>query len=193
MNVIVKICIRLFLLFTVFKFINTFITSVANFISWLGFFKVEIKMRNIDTNDINIIDALLLHIPFILLWFGGIILIIFLWKKSEKIANKIVGKNEIEIDKINIDYNKLLSIGLIVIGVYLIIDTLPILFSYISNYIVSKTRFVDKDYLKEWSIKSVIEIIGVAIKIIISFVIIRYNDKVVEKIIDLKNKQSNVA
>jgi len=158
----------------------------------MGYFRMEIRIRNIDA---NIIDALLLHIPFILLWCGGIILIIFLWKKSENIANKIVGKieNEVEIDKMNIDYNKLLSIGLIVIGVYLIIDTLPVLFSYISNYIVSKTRFVDKDFLREWSIKSIIEIIGIAIKIIISFVIIRYNDKVVEKIIDLKNKQSNVA
>jgi hypothetical protein len=151
---------------------------------------MEVRMHNIDT---NIIDALLLHIPFVLLWCGGIILIIFLWKKSESIANKIVGINEIEIEKINIDYNKILSISLIVIGIFLIIDTLPILFSYLSNYIVSKTRFVDRDFLREWSIKSVIEIIGVAIKMIISFVLIRYNDKVVEKIDSIKNKQSNVA
>ncbi|MCL2720744.1 MAG: hypothetical protein FWD47_05340, partial [Treponema sp.] len=104
------------------------------------------------------------------------------------------GNNNQEFEKINLDFNNILSIGLIILGIYLIISSLPVLFSYTSNYIVSKTRFVNNEYfLKEYSIKDVIEIIGIIIKIIVSYIIIRYNNKIIDKINYLKNKQSNVT
>jgi heme/copper-type cytochrome/quinol oxidase subunit 2 len=143
--------------------------------------------------NINQIEVFLQYIPFILLWCFYLVLVIILWKKSEKIANKIVGEDKQDINNVDFDYNRILSTGLIVLGIFIIIDTLPVLFSYISNYVVSKTRFGNNDFLREFSIKSVIEIIGIIIKIIISFVIIVYNDKVIEKINNFRNKKSNVA
>ena len=189
MKNIAKICIRLFLLFNVFQFINNFLTSIGNYFSVMQLYNFQMGGHNI-----NQIDVIMAYLPFILLWIFFIILIIILWKKSEKIANKIVGNNNQEFEKINLDFNNILSIGLIILGIYLIISSLPVLFSYTSNYIVSKTRFVNNEYfLKEYSIKDVIEIIGIIIKIIVSYIIIRYNNKIIDKINYLKNKQSNVT
>ena len=92
-----------------------------------------------------------------------------------------------------LDFGNILSVGLIVIGVYLFINSIPRLFSYLSNFAISKTRFVDKDYLREYTIKEIVEIIGIIIKIITSYMLIKYNNKIVNKIIEIKSEKSNVA
>ena len=79
------------------------------------------------------------------------------------------------------------------IGIYLFIDSIPRLFSYLSNFMISKTRFVDKDYLKEYNLKEIVEMIGILLKMFMSYFVIKYNTIIVEKIIELKKDKSNVA
>jgi hypothetical protein len=134
------------------------------------------------------VDIIKLFFPFVLLWVVYLAVVILLWIKSEIISVKIIGNNDIENINLLLDYKKIMSIGIILLGLYFIIETLPKLFSYISNYIIFKTRFVDRSFPKEYTIKEIIEIISIIIKITTSFIIIKYR----KKIIDFLDKTENV-
>jgi hypothetical protein len=176
MKNIITISIRIFLVFTIFQFINGFSLSFGNFIGW-NEYNLGIS------SDIETVELLKMYLPFICLWIVYLAIVILLWIKSEAISDKIIGKSEFDTINITLNYENALSICIIVIGIYLVIDSIPMLFSYISSFTVSKTRYVDKDFLKEYTIKEIIEIIGILLKMIIAFMVIKYNKKIIKKII----------
>ena len=178
MKVIVNISIRIFIIFTIFQFINSFSLTVNNFIGWNQFNKPS-------EVEIGIIEIIKLYLPFILLWIIYLGIIILLWVKSKKISEKIIGEIKIESMNITLSFQSALSIGIILIGIYLIISTVPTLFSYLSNWTINKTKFIDKDFVKEYTIRQFIEIIGIIIKIIFAYITIKYNGKIVSKIIKI--------
>jgi hypothetical protein len=182
MKSLVKIAIRLFLVLIVFQFINSFAASINNLIGWNAY-------NLMNQNSIGIIDTIGMSLPFVIVWCVYLAVVIILWIKSEMIASKIVGINQQENINITLGYEDILSVGLAILGFYLIIDSLPRIFSYISNFVISKSRFVDKDYLKEYTIKEIIEIIGIIVKMIVSFVIIKNKDDVVKKIGEINKSQ----
>jgi hypothetical protein len=116
-----------------------------------------------------------------------------LWTKSETISQKLIGNSQIENINITLDFKNALSIGIILIGIFIIIDAIPKLFSYLSNFVISKTRFVDKNFSKTYTIKEIVEIIGILIKIIVSFLIIKQKNEIINKIIEINKDKSNNA
>jgi hypothetical protein len=158
--------------------------SIYNLINW---------NKSLYQNNITNTEIVIAYLPFILVWCIYVSVIIHLWKKSEIIANKIVGINQLDSINIVLDYGNILSVGLIILGIYLIFDSLPKLFSYIANFVISKTRFVDKDFLREYTIKEIVEMTGIAIKIVMAFSIIKYNEKIVKKIKLMSENKSNVV
>jgi len=182
MKNIVKIGIRIFILFSVFHFINYIVLSIDNIINIYE----SNKVMNIDITFNYFIMGFL---PVIIIWCLFIFFIVFLWIKCDAIVNKIINFKESENINISLDYKNALSVGIILIGIFLIIDSIPVLFSYISNLTISKTRFVDANYLRKYTIKEIVEIIGVLIKIVISYLIIRYNGILIDKIVDTGNKK----
>jgi hypothetical protein len=133
------------------------------------------------------------YLPFFIIWCIYIFIIAVLWIKSKIIADKIIGKSQLENINITLNYKSALSVGIILIGIYLIIDIIPMLFSYLSNIIISKSRFVDKDFLKQYTIKEVVEMIGIGAKIIVGLLIIKYNGNIINKIIEANKDKSNIA
>jgi hypothetical protein len=186
MKTIIKLSIRVFLFFTLFEFINIFSASITNFIGWN-------KYNQTLMYEIGKLEILRMYFPFIIIWCIYIILIITLWIKSEIISEKIIGNSLIENINITLDFKNAISVGIILMGIYLIIDTIPKLFSYLSNVIISKTRFVDKEYLKNYTIKEIVEIIGIIIKMIMSYLLIKYRDVLISKIMEINKGKSNVA
>lgn len=186
MKTIIKLSIRVFLIFTIFHFINALSASITNFININ-------KYNQSFINDIGKIEILIMCLPFIAIWFVYIILIIMLWTKSETISQKLIGNSQIENINITLDFKNALSIGIILIGIFIIIDTIPKLFSYLSNFVISKTRFVDKNFSKTYTIKEIVEIIGILIKIIVSFLIIKQKNEIINKIIEINKDKSNNA
>jgi len=178
MKTIIKLSIRVFLIFKFFSFINTFSLSIMNFIGWN-------KYNQMFIDGIGKIEILKMYLPYITIWCIYIILIITLWIKSEAISKKIIGNSQIENINITLDFKNALSVGIILMGIFLFIDTIPKLFSYLSNFAISKTRFVDKDYLRTYTIKEIVEIIGIIIKMIVSFLLIRQKDAIINKIIEI--------
>jgi hypothetical protein len=185
MKSIIKMAIQLFLVFTIFQFLNSFILSVNNFIN-INVLIVNINgirtnnLPNIETNEF-----LKLFIPFIIIWCVYFIVVVIIWVKSEYISKAIIGKNELENVQLTLAGEDILSAGLSILSIYFIIDSSPRIFSYISNYVVGKTRFVDKDFLKEYTIRQTLEVIGISIKIILSLMLIKHKEKII-KIISVK-------
>ena len=186
MKNIIKYSIKLFLIFTIFNFINSFTLSINNFIQWNKQNRTFIK--NFET-----LEFIKMYVPFTIVWIIYILIIIILWSKSDKISEKIIGKNKMENVFIQIEFKSLLSIALIVLGIFLIIETSPRVFSYIGNFVTSKSRYVDKDFLRNYTIREFIELIGIVIKILLAYIVIRYNKRIVEKIIVINEDKSNVV
>jgi hypothetical protein len=140
----------------------------------------------------KIIEFAELYLPFIIVWCIFIFITIILWIKTEDISDKIISINKFDSINITLDFENALSLGIIILGIYLILDTLPRAFSYLSNLLISQSRFVDRDFLREYTIKEIVEIIGILLKIFGAFIVIRHNRKIVKKIIEINNK-SNTA
>ena len=186
MKNIIKYSIRLFLIFTIFNFINTFILSINNFVQWNR--QNRMFMENFET-----LEFIKMYLPFIMVWIIYTFIIILLWSKSGNISEKIIEKNEMENMCIQLEFKSLLSLALIVLGIFFIIDTSPRLFSYIGNFVTSKTRFVDRDFLRNYTIREFIEMIGIIVKLLLAYTIIRHNRKIVDKIIAINEDKSNVT
>ena len=182
MKTIIKVCIRLFVVFTVFQFINNI---VFYFNSFVQIFRSNI----IHQSNITFMDYFIGSFPIITVWGLYIVIVTLLWIKSEKITDKIIDVNQSENVNYNLDYKNLLSVGLIILAIYLIIDTTPIIFGNISNLIISRTRFVSREIYLELTISNVVGIISIFIKIIMAYILIKYNDKIMEKIYEKKNNE----
>jgi len=139
---IIKISIRLFLVFTIFQFISLFTTSWAYMVNLYG---IKIDMSGVTFNKIteSIVmdkyDIFRIFLQFIIIWCINLTLLIILWIKSEKISELIIGKNNIENIEVTLSSENLLSVGLCIVCTFFIIDSFPKLFHYVSNYIVPES------------------------------------------------------
>ncbi|MDR1229799.1 MAG: hypothetical protein LBK61_00190 [Spirochaetaceae bacterium] len=107
MKNIIKISIRLFLIFIIFNFIHSFSVTVLNFINS---FRIN-NHYEIQTSEF--INAL---IPFFVIWVMCITVLIILWIKSEKISIKIIGENNPEDMNLSLNMENILSIGIILLS-----------------------------------------------------------------------------
>ena len=179
MTKIIKMSIRIFLIFTVFRFINSFILSINTII-------LLYRESSIYNANLNIVTFL----PFILTWIFYITIVIVLWKNSNIIAKKIIEEDISENINITLNYKEALSLGIIILGIFLFFEPLPRLFSYIANFVTSKSRFVERDFLREYRIKEVIEMIGIGIKMFLSFLLIKNKNWIINKIENIGEKIS---
>ncbi|MDR0457024.1 MAG: hypothetical protein LBH20_10130 [Treponema sp.] len=96
---IIKISIRLFLVFTIFQFMTGF---TASWTYLFNLYKIKIDINGVTFNNIteNIImdkfDIFRIFLQFIITWCINLAVLIILWIKSEKISQFIIGKNNIE-------------------------------------------------------------------------------------------------
>ena len=163
---IIRISIRLFLLLLVFNFINTFAFHAMSL-----FNLSEILTRP---------EWLRAYYPFITLWFIYLAIIIILWVKAENIAKIIVGENDFDNIQLNLNHKSILSIGIYLLCIFFIINTSPRIFSYISTWVIMRTRFVDDQFLVNYTIGQIVDIMGIVLKLILSIYGIKHNKKIVE-------------
>jgi len=189
---IIKISIRLFLIFTAFQFISLFTTSWTYLINLYG---IKIDMTGITFNKItesivmDKFDIFRIFLQFIITWCVNLALLIILWFKSEKISELIIGKNNIENIEVALDSENLLSVGLCIICTYFIIDSLPRLLHYVSNYIIFYTKLSNENVKINISSHVYFDLLEPLLKIIISIIVIRYREKII-KIIYINNNKN---
>jgi len=183
---IIKISIRLFLVFTIFQFIDLFTASWAYMVNLYG---IKIDMSGVTFNKIteSIVmdkyDIFRIFLQFIITWCVSLALLIILWVKSEKISALIIGKNDIENIEMALDSGTLLSAGLCIICTFFIIDSLPRLLHYVSNYIIFFTRVYNEKNGNLYISSAVyLDFFDPLLKIIISIIGIRYREKIVKNI-----------
>jgi len=126
----------------------------------------------ININYFLTLNFLLPFILFILLWS-----LLFLF--SNKISKIIIGNNDINLEKIN--YNEIISIIIIVFGLYLLINNLPELFENIIMLLFYRTN--DSDEYKYFNINYSF-IISTMIKkiiiLIISLLLLIFRRKIIK-------------
>jgi len=191
---IIKISIRLFLVFNIFQFINLFTTSWAYMVNLYG---IKIDMTGVTFNEIteNIVmdkfDIYKIFLQFIITWCVNLAILIILWVKSEKISALIIGKNNIENIEMALASEALLSAGLCIICTYFIIDSFPRLLYYVSNYIIPFTKLLHENVKIHISSSVYFDCLEPLLKIIISIIGIRYREKIIKKIYINNNKNGS--
>jgi len=171
---IIKIFIRVILVFSFLQIINNVVIFIDNTINLNAYIKIK--------------GTFIYHIqenfPYIILWFIYFLVITIIWIKAEKISEIVIGKNESENIYFSLSYENILSVGIIVLCLFFIIDTSSKLTTIISLYrnIVESSKFMDNNYLREVTIRRLLEIIGILLKIVLSIIGIKYHDKITSKI-----------
>lgn len=172
MKKIIKLAIRLFLAINIFQVTYNFALSVGNAINMN-------RMSDIDkTENINIFSTSIFP------WCIYLVIVVILWIKSGQIAKLIVGNDDIDNIHLALDYESVLSIGIIILCLYFIIDASSLLFYYISNYVISKSNSVNGYLSNDPTTRQAIDIMRILVKIILSVIGIKYRGK----IINLLNK-----
>jgi hypothetical protein len=195
---VIKISIRLFIIFWIFQFLTMFTTSWNHLVNLYG---IKIDMSGVYFN--NVLDGIAMDkqdifkifLQFIITWCLNIAVIVILWIKSEKVAKTIIGKNDIENIQITpLDSESILSIGLCIICVYFFIDSVTRLLYYISDYIISFTQIINKGAEIYFSSGTLFSFLELLLKLIISIIGIRYREKIVKKLIvkNDKNKSNGI-
>jgi len=192
---IIKISIRLFLLFTIFQFITSFTLSWTYLVNLYG---IKIDMSGVTFNKIteSIVmdkyDIFRIFLQFIITWCINLTLLIILWIKSENISGLIIGKNNIENMEMTLDFESILSAGLCIICTYFIIDSLPKLLHYVSNYIIFYAKLFNENANQYISTNVYFDLMEPLLKIIISVIGIRYRENIVKKIyLNINKSKSN--
>jgi hypothetical protein len=109
-----------------------------------------------------------------------------IWIKSDNISKVIIGNGNCENISLTLSSDNILLIGINILCIYFILDSLPSIFYYVSEYLVSKTRFVDRTFLEEYTTRQILQIIGIFVKIISAILLIKYKEKIV-KLIRIKD------
>jgi len=189
---IIKISIRLFIIFWIFQFIIMFTGSWTYLVN---LYKIKIDINGINIDNLQGIamdkqDIFRIFLQFIITWCLNLAVIVILWIKSEKVAEAIIGKNDIEnVQMTTLDTESILSAGLCIICVYFFVDNVVKLLYNISTYIITLTKIINKNaeiYLSSFFHFNFLEVL---LKIIMSIIGIRYREKIVKKI-NIKNDKN---
>jgi hypothetical protein len=182
MGNLIKISIRIFLAFSILQLINNVSLEINNVVNQYRY----AYLYSDEFLDKNLLKA---YFPYICCWGIYLIIVVIIWIKSEEISKRVIGNNKIENINLLLNYENTLSLGIIVFGIYLFIDSLSKLISFISILFINSLRY-EKNILLDFEIDILVQIGTTLLKIIASFIMIKYNEKIIKKII--KNK-SNVA
>jgi len=128
----------------------------------------------------NIVEMIPHLIPFFILCVLYAVIIVKIWTKSGAISKAIVRDSDVDNIQFTFSPKDLLKIGLYILGVYLIINSFPVIFSHLSNHIVSRTRFVSREFSTYLTIRETIQLLGASTKIILSIILIKYNEKIIK-------------
>jgi hypothetical protein len=182
---IIKISIRLFILFWIFQFISVY-ASTLNYLLNLYNIKIDMNGINVDIPD-NLLmdkqDIFNIFLRFIITVCANLAIFVILWIKNEKVANAIIGKNDIEnVQMTPLDSENILSIGLCVICIYFFIESVTKLLYHTSINIIYFVKKLDKNTKVHVFPEHYLVFPELLLKLIMSIVGIKYREKIVKKI-----------
>jgi hypothetical protein len=186
----IKITIKLFLILCIFQFVFKFLSELRNFV-WVNELIISSSGNIENYKSFDIKKLLNILVPIIIQCFLFIFTIIVLWFNSNNISNKIIGKNDVENVRFSIDYKNILSIGIVILCLYFIIDTVPKFIFFVSDFFIYRTRYINEYTLRDYTIGRIIDMIGFFVLIFLSIIGIKYNKWIINKIIKEDKNKSN--
>lgn len=165
---IARIAIKLFIIYLIFIFIGHFYQTLLTIIS------------AIKNNHLGLLGIFKSTSPFLVTWILYILFLIFIWKKSDLLAEKVNKDIEFSNDGNNLNFEEALNIGVILLGLFVLVDTLPELIRSLTLFFVNYSYFKDFSFTPESNIRQIIHFITQIFKIILGLVLINSNSKITE-------------
>jgi hypothetical protein len=157
MNKVLNILIKLILIQLILKQLFNFFISFANAF-----------------NSLRGLDYLQYILPFIL----SLLLFFIIWISTNKITEKIINKDNVDIP--NINYKEILSLIIIAIGLYNIVFYISILINTIINLVMVQSKITDKIHLEYSNYFLEFNILECIILIILSVVLLVFRRKIIK-------------
>jgi hypothetical protein len=110
-----------------------------------------------------------------------------IWIYAEKISNKIIDVKYIANKDDTINGKNIISIGIIIFGLYIIMRYTPIIFTNISSYIIFLLKIKNNNEYSELIAGSIVNIMSLIIDIILAYIFIKYGQKIYKQETDDKN------
>jgi hypothetical protein len=167
MKKIINIAIKLFLMFTFIQYLNIYVSTFNNYV-----FAKKITIDYLLSFDF--------FIRFVVIWCIYFVIIIIAWIKSDNISNAVIGNNNLEDIQLTLTYENILLIGINILCIYFIIDSIPMLFFYISLLATDFFMFPDYFFENNYYIRGILDTIMILLKIILSFLVIKYKEKIIK-------------
>jgi hypothetical protein len=177
---LIKLILRLFLIASLFHFIFNYLSTLGNHVWMNELIFIFDDMKIIDSNKV-----LKIFLGTIIQWCLTFIIFFVLYNKTEKLSEIIIGDDNDENIHLSLGYESILSVGIIILCLYFIFDTLPRYIFSVSDFFITKSSNIDYDIVN-YTIGRGIDMIGYSIIIASSIIGIKYNRKIVKIIVNGK-------
>ena len=163
-----KIAIRLFVIYLIFLFFSSLQQSLPSFINIL------------QNKVVGVSQILMSLLPYAGIWIVYILFLVFLWKKSGSIAEKVNNGIEFSENYNQLDFQKSLNIGIIILGIFIIIETIPDFFQSLSLFFINNTYYKDSTFTGDLNVRQLIHFATQILKLVLGLVLINRNRKITD-------------
>ena len=117
------------------------------------------------------------YFPYVGISLVYLALLVLLWFGAGRIATRIVGGSDAEPSLLGMGERSVLKIGLLILGIYLLLDTIPEIVRWFANYIATKRQYQSLNQIvpREVRTSQTIGILWVATRVFLSVVLITEN------------------
>lgn len=153
MRAIVFSVVRLFVVFSVVRLIGAIPSTFSSVMTYSG--------SIVKPNYVFRVD-----IPYFLAWLLYAAVLALIWFKAEAIIQAVVGtRHESRLSWGGIELRDLIEAGLIILGLYVIIDSLPELVNHLGFFLYLHIRHVPADLAARTTSREGIALLGVMLKV----------------------------
>ena len=173
-----KLVLRLFSLYLLFTFIASLQSFLISFFSMLQQFPAEYALGD------KISMILKAYYPVGITWILFIALFVILWMRSDSLSARITADISIDqrVEEGSMSGEVLLSIGFIVCGMFILINSLPEMISLVVLFALKHTAYVNEEFVSQTSRIQSVHVASLVIKILISCALVLNPYKVAKKI-----------
>lgn len=165
MRLLAKVAIRLFVVYSLVSFVDSLGTMASQIVT----------VRN--TAGFEPSEVWNAYFPYVGIWISYLALLVLLWFGAGRIAARIVGDTDAETNLLGMGEHSALKVGLFILGIYLLLDTIPEAVRWFASYITTKRQYQSWNEIVPSEVRAsqTIGILWVATRMFLSIVLLTEN------------------
>lgn len=160
MKTLVTVAIRLFVLFAIIHFVGSLGFTVISYAHTIG-------QPRVTALPLQRIDALEL-----IVWLVYLGVVVLVWIKAQALTDLMFKGTRSQTEKLDFAPQILLEIGVTILAIYLVIETVPQLIIWGGNLLAVKSQFIPQGLPNQWKIREAAGVLAVILKMALAVFLI---------------------